>query len=90
MSDQLNENVINLYWNNYTSVVIFALISYEYLLLLEDEVKYVWVSVQLPSCKMISTWRLTRSPEKAVVTDDMPLPRCSISRPFPCAPLWLL
>ncbi|OAX31812.1 hypothetical protein K503DRAFT_870475 [Rhizopogon vinicolor AM-OR11-026] len=42
MSDQLDEDVINLYWNNYTSVVIFVLISYEYLVLLEDEVKYVW------------------------------------------------
>ncbi|KAJ8587560.1 hypothetical protein M405DRAFT_302792 [Rhizopogon salebrosus TDB-379] len=39
MSDQ---DVTNLYWNNYTSVVIFTLISYDYLLLFEKEVAYVW------------------------------------------------
>ncbi|OAX35187.1 hypothetical protein K503DRAFT_858764 [Rhizopogon vinicolor AM-OR11-026] len=42
MSDQKDEDVTALYWNNYTSVVILTLVSYEYLLLLEKEVKYVW------------------------------------------------
>ncbi|OJA09939.1 hypothetical protein AZE42_10929 [Rhizopogon vesiculosus] len=42
MSNQLEESVIELYWNNYASVIILTLISYEYLLLLEKEVKYVW------------------------------------------------
>jgi len=38
----VQEDVTNFYWNNYTSVVVLTLISYEYLLLLEREVKYVW------------------------------------------------
>ncbi|KAJ8595494.1 hypothetical protein M405DRAFT_348658 [Rhizopogon salebrosus TDB-379] len=39
MSDQ---GVTNLYWNNYTSVIIFTLISYDYLLLFEKEVAWIW------------------------------------------------
>ncbi|OJA10068.1 hypothetical protein AZE42_10562 [Rhizopogon vesiculosus] len=30
MSNQLEETVTYLYWNNYTSVIILTLISYEY------------------------------------------------------------
>ncbi|OJA12811.1 hypothetical protein AZE42_09581 [Rhizopogon vesiculosus] len=42
MAEQLKETVNNLRWNNYTSVAVFTLMSYDYLLLLEKEVKYVW------------------------------------------------
>ncbi|KAG1771082.1 hypothetical protein EV702DRAFT_660625 [Suillus placidus] len=40
MSEQ--EVVAGLRWNNYISVPIITLMSYEYLLLLDKEVKYVW------------------------------------------------
>ncbi|KAG1812773.1 uncharacterized protein BJ212DRAFT_1578527 [Suillus subaureus] len=39
MSEQ---EVAGLLWNNYISVPMFTLMSYEYLLLLDKEVKYVW------------------------------------------------
>ncbi|OAX35189.1 hypothetical protein K503DRAFT_785251 [Rhizopogon vinicolor AM-OR11-026] len=42
MAEQLQETVDSLRWNNYTSVAAFTLMSYDYLLLLEKEVKYVW------------------------------------------------
>jgi len=38
----IQEDVSKLYWNNYISVPVLTLISYEYLLLFEKEVKYVW------------------------------------------------
>ncbi|OJA16362.1 hypothetical protein AZE42_07975 [Rhizopogon vesiculosus] len=38
----IQEDVNRLYWNNYISVPVLTLISYEYLLLFEKEVKYVW------------------------------------------------
>ncbi|KAJ8587561.1 hypothetical protein M405DRAFT_934636 [Rhizopogon salebrosus TDB-379] len=37
-----HDAIVALLWNNYTSVAILALISYEYLLLFEKEVKFVW------------------------------------------------
>ncbi|KAG2139974.1 hypothetical protein BD769DRAFT_1430612 [Suillus cothurnatus] len=40
MSDQ--ESVAGVRWNNYISVATITLMSYEYLLLLDKEVKYVW------------------------------------------------
>ncbi|KAJ8582963.1 hypothetical protein M405DRAFT_535957 [Rhizopogon salebrosus TDB-379] len=39
MSEQ---SVVVLVWNNYTSVTILTLISYDYLLLFEKEVKFLW------------------------------------------------
>ncbi|KAG1857399.1 hypothetical protein DFJ58DRAFT_745113 [Suillus subalutaceus] len=39
MSEQ---EVAGLLWNNYVSVPVFTVMSYEYLLLLDKEVKYVW------------------------------------------------
>ncbi|KAG2137658.1 hypothetical protein BD769DRAFT_1435259 [Suillus cothurnatus] len=39
MSEQ---EVAGLFWNNYLSVPVFTLMFYEYLLLLDKEVQYVW------------------------------------------------
>ncbi|KAG1808811.1 hypothetical protein EV424DRAFT_192189 [Suillus variegatus] len=40
MSEQ--EIIVGLLWNNYLSVALITLVSYEYLLLLDKEVRYVW------------------------------------------------
>lgn len=42
MSEQLEETIIGLRWNDSISVALFTVMSYEYLLLLDKEVKYVW------------------------------------------------
>ncbi|KAG2144257.1 hypothetical protein DEU56DRAFT_910612 [Suillus clintonianus] len=42
MSEQLQEAIIGLRWNDSISVALFTVMSYEYLLLLDKEVKYVW------------------------------------------------
>lgn len=42
MSEQLEEAIIGLWWNDSISVALFTVMSYEYLLLLDKEVKYVW------------------------------------------------
>ncbi|KAG2072403.1 hypothetical protein BDR04DRAFT_1096622 [Suillus decipiens] len=44
MSEQ--EVVAALRWNNNAGVPIITLMLYEYLLLLDKEINYVWVSVQ--------------------------------------------
>ncbi|KAG2144258.1 hypothetical protein DEU56DRAFT_236304 [Suillus clintonianus] len=42
MSEQFEEAVFGLRWNNNVSVALFTVMSYEYLLLLDKEIKYVW------------------------------------------------
>ncbi|KAG2364669.1 hypothetical protein BDR07DRAFT_1374902 [Suillus spraguei] len=71
MSDQYA--VAGVRWNNNISVATITVISYDYLLLLEKEVKYVWVSVQLHICTTTLAWKLTRSPEPTVVTNGVSL-----------------
>ncbi|KAG1717672.1 hypothetical protein EDD22DRAFT_975769 [Suillus occidentalis] len=73
MSQQLEEIIIGLRWNDSISVALFTVMSYEYLLLLDKEVKYVWVSIQSPTIWAIVPARLTEFPEQTMVTDVIPV-----------------
>lgn len=42
MSEQDIDAVVGLRWNDNISVVTITLITYDYILLLEKEIKYVW------------------------------------------------
>ncbi|OAX36546.1 hypothetical protein K503DRAFT_291326 [Rhizopogon vinicolor AM-OR11-026] len=91
MSNQLEEIVTYLYWNNYTSVIILTLISYEYLLLLEKELlngSFLSINLNQVLITMIGADQICL--EKAVVVDDMPLHCCSIPWSRPCTALWHL
>ncbi|KAG1860638.1 hypothetical protein DFJ58DRAFT_269102 [Suillus subalutaceus] len=42
MSESEQEAIAGLRWNDSISVALFTVMSYEYLLLLDKEIKYVW------------------------------------------------
>lgn len=42
MSEQLEHNIVGIRWNDIVSVVLFTVMFYEYSLLFDKELKYVW------------------------------------------------